>query len=136
MTKLKNVNVDFLNESARASIGLSFSRDVISAIDNSRYIAFPGFCDVHVHFREPGFSYKETIKSGSLAAARGGFPDFNEVHMGILLTGFAHTLFSGFAFVNLFLIPFGRYLGHLITVIFLSVSTVIPAITLLLLCVL
>ena len=34
---------------------------------------FPGFCDVHVHFREPGFSYKETIKSGSRAAARGGY---------------------------------------------------------------
>jgi len=34
---------------------------------------FPGFCDVHVHFREPGFSYKETIASGSLAAARGGY---------------------------------------------------------------
>lgn len=34
---------------------------------------FPGFCDVHVHFREPGFSYKETIRSGSLAAAAGGF---------------------------------------------------------------
>ena len=33
----------------------------------------PGFCDVHVHFREPGFSYKESIKSGSLAAARGGY---------------------------------------------------------------
>jgi len=34
---------------------------------------FPGFCDVHVHFREPGFSYKETVESGSRAAARGGF---------------------------------------------------------------
>ena len=34
---------------------------------------FPGFCDVHVHFREPGFSYKETIATGTLAAARGGF---------------------------------------------------------------
>ena len=33
---------------------------------------FPGFCDVHVHFREPGFSYTETIRTGSLAAARGG----------------------------------------------------------------
>jgi dihydroorotase len=40
---------------------------------NSSYVVFPGFCDVHVHFREPGFSYKETIKSGSLAAARGGY---------------------------------------------------------------
>ena len=34
---------------------------------------FPGFCDVHVHFREPGFSYKETVGSGSRAAARGGY---------------------------------------------------------------
>ena len=39
------------------------------------YTVFPGFCDVHVHFREPGFSYKETIKSGSLAAAHGGYTD-------------------------------------------------------------
>ena len=34
---------------------------------------FPGFCDVHVHFREPGFSYKETISSGCAAAAGGGY---------------------------------------------------------------
>ena len=34
---------------------------------------FPGFCDVHVHFREPGFSYKETIETGSRAAAAGGY---------------------------------------------------------------
>ena len=38
-----------------------------------RYTVFPGFCDVHVHFREPGFSYKETIATGSRAAARGGY---------------------------------------------------------------
>ena len=37
------------------------------------YTVFPGFCDVHVHLREPGFSYKETIASGTLAAAHGGF---------------------------------------------------------------
>ena len=41
---------------------------------NNVYI-FPAFCDVHVHFREPGFFYKETIKTGSLAAARGGYTD-------------------------------------------------------------
>ena len=41
--------------------------------DSSSYSIFPGFCDVHVHFRQPGFSYKETIKTGSLAAARGGY---------------------------------------------------------------
>ena len=45
----------------------------LACFDDSRYAVFPGFCDVHVHFREPGFSYKETIKTGSLAAARGGY---------------------------------------------------------------
>ena len=38
-------------------------------------IVFPAFCDVHVHLREPGFFYKETIKSGTMAAARGGYTD-------------------------------------------------------------
>lgn len=37
-----------------------------------KYI-FPGFVDVHVHLREPGFIYKETVKSGTLAAAHGGY---------------------------------------------------------------
>ena len=40
---------------------------------NREYGVFPGFCDVHVHFREPGFSYKETIGTGSRAAAAGGY---------------------------------------------------------------
>ena len=56
----------------------SFSSFVGSAIDADTTVIdntaiLPGFCDVHVHFREPGFSYKETIKSGSMAAARGGY---------------------------------------------------------------
>ncbi len=37
------------------------------------FFLFPGFCDVHVHLREPGFSYKETIRTGTLAAKRGGY---------------------------------------------------------------
>ncbi len=45
----------------------------LCAFNSSEYAVIPGFCDVHVHFREPGFSYKETILSGSLAAARGGY---------------------------------------------------------------
>lgn len=45
------------------------------SFDNDEYTFLPGFCDVHVHFREPGFSYKETIESGSMAAARGGYTD-------------------------------------------------------------
>ena len=44
-----------------------------TCLNNEKYILLPGFCDVHVHLREPGFSYKETIKTGSKAAARGGY---------------------------------------------------------------
>ena len=49
------------------------SDDTISVFNSDKYIIFPGFCDVHVHFREPGFSYKETIESGCKASARGGY---------------------------------------------------------------
>ena len=45
----------------------------LSRFDDSKYAIFPGFCDVHVHFREPGFSYKETMETGSRASARGGY---------------------------------------------------------------
>lgn len=44
-----------------------------TVIDFSGYDILPAFIDVHVHFREPGFSYKETIATGSKAAARGGY---------------------------------------------------------------
>lgn len=43
------------------------------SVISKKYIIVPGLCDVHVHFREPGFSYKETIASGSAAAAHGGY---------------------------------------------------------------
>ena len=66
----------FLN-AAEPNIGVPvlnrLSQDDIRVYNSSEYVVFPGFCDVHVHFREPGFSYKETIRTGSLAAARGGY---------------------------------------------------------------
>ena len=42
-------------------------------IDATGRLVLPGFVDLHVHFREPGFEYKETIQSGSAAAVAGGF---------------------------------------------------------------
>lgn len=45
----------------------------LSPVISKKYIIVPGLCDVHVHFREPGFSYKETIASGSAAATHGGY---------------------------------------------------------------
>ena len=45
----------------------------LPSVEGSSFVVLPGFVDVHVHLREPGFSYKETIASGTLAAARGGY---------------------------------------------------------------
>ena len=50
---------------------LSFPAEKV--FDCRGFALFPGFVDVHVHLREPGFSYKETISSGTLAAAHGGY---------------------------------------------------------------
>ncbi|MBR5020154.1 MAG: dihydroorotase [Oscillospiraceae bacterium] len=47
--------------------------DDLAVFNDPKYAILPGFCDVHVHFREPGFSYKETMVSGSACAARGGY---------------------------------------------------------------
>ena len=61
------------NSTVANAISASVSTPIFSAFDSPKYVIFPGFCDVHVHFREPGFSYKETIVSGSRASARGGY---------------------------------------------------------------
>ncbi len=55
------------------TVAACFSISQFSRFDDTRYTVFPGFCDVHVHFREPGFSYKETVATGCRAAARGGY---------------------------------------------------------------
>ena len=54
-------------------IRASILTPAFSAFNSDKYAIFPGFCDVHVHLREPGFSYKETVVSGSRASARGGY---------------------------------------------------------------
>ena len=52
-----------------------FCKDIVfpSSLNVSSFTILPGFVDVHVHLREPGFSYKETIRTGTLAAAHGGY---------------------------------------------------------------
>ena len=64
----------FISDGKIVSIGarVSCPADTVS-IDLHTAVLFPGFVDVHVHLREPGFSYKETITSGTMAAAHGGF---------------------------------------------------------------
>jgi len=75
---MKYQGTTMTNTAAGKPVELSFSMDrakaaLPSLFHSSEYVIFPGFCDVHVHFREPGFSYKETIRTGSMAAAHGGY---------------------------------------------------------------
>lgn len=60
-------------EKIRAFAEKFLADEGLSPVISKKYIIVPGLCDVHVHFREPGFSYKETIASGSAAAAHGGY---------------------------------------------------------------
>ena len=71
-TKAKVISAS-LGTAFADGIGASICTGTLSVFNSPRYVVFPGFCDVHVHFREPGFSYKETIATGSLASARGGY---------------------------------------------------------------
>ena len=72
MTNAKIISAS-LGHAVSDGIRAAISTPEFSRFDDSRYTVFPGFCDVHVHFREPGFSYKETIATGSRASARGGY---------------------------------------------------------------
>ncbi|MBQ3235057.1 MAG: dihydroorotase [Clostridia bacterium] len=71
MLKTKIVAPKFL----KGDIEKQLLKEEFSLYNSENLTAFPSFCDVHVHLREPGFSYKERIETGTLSAARGGFTD-------------------------------------------------------------
>ena len=80
ITAMKKANTAHLSACGLAAPSI-FDGSVFcggTAVDFAQYdrgnvVFLPGFCDVHVHFREPGFSYKETVASGSRSAAAGGY---------------------------------------------------------------
>ena len=77
MAKRMNMNVfgitdpDMISSIHKAILSLPATD--IGVFCSPSYAVLPGFCDVHVHFREPGFSYKETIQTGCASAAHGGY---------------------------------------------------------------
>lgn len=64
-----------IKDSKIQSLGISISCDGADRVFDfmDKYFLIPGFVDVHVHLREPGFSYKETVKTGTMAAAKAGY---------------------------------------------------------------
>ncbi|MBQ8783311.1 MAG: dihydroorotase [Clostridia bacterium] len=81
---LKNANVYLKGKFEKVSVLvengiiadiLSFDADLdgVTVFNFTNSFIFPGLIDVHVHLREPGFSFKETVLSGTKAAARGGY---------------------------------------------------------------
>ena len=108
-------NAKIVSGAAIDTFGVSVSNclknEELSVFNSSKYHIFPGFCDVHVHFREPGFSYKETVVSGSLAAARGGYtavctmPNLNPVPDSIENLGLQLKLIEEGACIHVY--PYG-----------------------------
>ena len=74
MMKMEANLINPMNDSSfDRGVFAAISSDSLAVFNSPKYAVFPGFCDVHVHFREPGFSYKETMVSGSAASAKGGY---------------------------------------------------------------
>ena len=70
---MAKLNRSTMLDTASFSLAEAFLASQKIDLGDHEYTVFPGFCDVHVHFREPGFSYKGTVYNGSRAAARGGY---------------------------------------------------------------
>ena len=70
MAKFQNVGI---RERIESLIAEFKSEDFFVPVICDNMVIFPGFCDVHTHLREPGFFYKESVATGTKAAARGGY---------------------------------------------------------------
>jgi len=72
-TKRNEVCDLLISDGKIAALGKDLQAEGAYIIDAANFCVMPGFIDLHVHLREPGFTHKETIKTGAMAAAHGGF---------------------------------------------------------------
>lgn len=72
-TKTEGIKDIYIEDGIIKEVSSNIEREADEVIDANNKYVMPGFIDLHVHLREPGFEYKETIRTGSMAAARGGF---------------------------------------------------------------
>src|SRR5581483_1543186 len=91
-----------------AAVGANLSQPGADLFDASGMVVAPGFIDMHVHLREPGFEHAETIESGSRAAAAGGFtsiccmPNTKPVNDSVTVTSYIVERARRYAAVNVF----------------------------------
>lgn len=91
-----------------ATVGANLSQPGAELFDASGMVVAPGFIDMHVHLREPGFEHAETIESGSRAAAAGGFtsiccmPNTKPVNDSVTVTSYIVERARRYAVVNVF----------------------------------
>jgi len=91
-----------------AAVGANLSQPGADLFDASGMVVAPGFIDMHVHLREPGFEHAETIESGSRAAAAGGFtsiccmPNTKPVNDSVTVTSYIVERARRYAVVNVF----------------------------------
>ena len=70
----QNFNGDiYIENGTIKEIGQSLRKENVEVIDGKNLTLMPSFIDTHAHFREPGFTQKEDIESGSKAAVKGGY---------------------------------------------------------------
>ena len=66
----------YIKDGVICELGRELIKDC-TTIDANGLVVMPSFVDLHVHFREPGLTYKEDIETGSMAAVRGGYTMVN-----------------------------------------------------------
>jgi len=99
-----------------SEIGIDLSHPDSEQFDASGLIVAPGFIDIHVHLREPGFEHAETIETGSRAAAAGGFtsiccmPNTLPINDNATVTSYIRDRAQRFAVVNVY--PIGAITKH------------------------
>ncbi len=97
-----------IDDGSIAAVGQNLDGTGAEAFDATGMIVAPGFIDMHVHLRDPGFEYAETIETGARAAAAGGFtsvccmPNTNPVNDSATVTSYIVERARRFAVVNVF----------------------------------
>ncbi len=110
-TSGKFISVDLTVLNGQVFLSAEKANSSMLVLDFDKKIIIPGLVDVHTHLREPGFSYKETVKSGSMAAAKAGYntiftmPNLNPVPDSLENLSIQQQIIDKDAVINVY--PFG-----------------------------